>query len=189
MNSDYDANYWDEYYGGKYESTFLYGFNFHAILTTWKKEISETELPNSFLDIGCGPGHTLVEVEKKLPNAFVYGIEIQKIPKERVVHKNVMFGDFLEVHEKLTPADLVYCACAMYIDFDQMEQFLTGSVDLALKAIVFANLYMEDGTGIPSDKLRRSIFNNRAKFKEYITKTFGLRKVGQKSLDFYIKTV
>lgn len=185
---NYDRNYWDDYYNGKYEDTFRYGFNFPAILTTWKKEISETKFPDSFFDIGCGPGHTLVEVEKSLPNAFVYGIEIQKIPKERVVHKNVMFGDFLEVHEKLTPTDIVYVSCAMYIPWPDMEKFLEASVDLTLKAIVFANLYLEDGTGIPSDKLRQSIFTNRAKFKDYITKTFGLRKVGQKSLDFYIKT-
>jgi len=187
VNSTYDANYWDFYYDGKYENTFQYGFNFPLILTTWKKEISETKLPNSFFDIGCGLGHTLIEAEKRLPNAFVYGIEIQKIPKERVVNKNVMFGDFLEVHEMLTPADLVYVSCSMYIPWEQMAEFLKASVDLTLKAIVFANLYLEDGTGIPSDKLRQSIFTNRAKFKDYMTTTFGLKKVGQKSLDFYIK--
>lgn len=183
----YDEAYWDEYYGGKYESTFHYGFNPFLILTTWKKEIDET-LPNSFLDIGCGPGHTLVKMEEELPNAFVYGIEVQKIPKERVVHKNVMFGDFMEIYDKLTPSDLVYVSCAMYIEWSQMQEFLKACVDLTLKAVVFANLYLEDGTGIPSDKLRRSIFNSRAKFKEYMTKNFGLRKVGQKSLDFFIKT-
>ncbi len=74
----------------------------------------------------------------------------------------------------------------MYIDWKKMDQFLKASVDLSLKAIVFANLYLEDGTGIPFDRLRRSIFTSRANFKNYMMKNFGLRKVGQKSLDFYI---
>lgn len=181
----YSASYFDDYYGGSYESTFQSGFQLERILgKEWAACYKKP--PQSFADIGCGCGQTLQVTRKLLPQAeLIYGVECQNIPKERVVDKGVIFGDFMDIYPQLPAVDLLYVACAMYIPWPKQQEFLTAAAALARKAIVFANLYVEDGRAIPHDSLRSTIYKSRADFKAAM-KELGFRFYGSKNIEFFI---
>lgn len=181
----YTPSYFDDYYGDSYESTYQYGFPLERILSReWKA--SYKDLPQSFADIGCGCGQTLLEARRLLPNAsLIYGVESQKIPSERVVSKDIVFGDFMDLYQQLPAVDLLYVACSMYIPWQHQSEFIAASISLARKAVVFANLYIEDGKAIPSDSLRQIIYKNRSGFRDAM-KSFRLTFAGSKDIDFYL---
>ena len=184
MDIPYSGTYWDEYYGGSYESTFQYGFTPKMILDDcWGSTFDSP--PASFADIGCGPGQTLEAVRTLLPTASVYGVEVQRIPPERCVSENIIFGDFVKIHSKLEPVDLLYVACGMYVPWDEMEEFLTACVTLTNRAVFFANVYLEDKRHIPEDSLRKSIYRSRAGFGEYMKSLGLLKPLGRH--DFFLK--
>ena len=181
---EYSAQYFDNYYDGTYEDTFHFGFPLARILA---KEWSSVfkELPMSFADIGCGCGQTLLLARELLPKAeLIYGVECQDIPKERVVSKEVIFGDFMDVYRQLPSVDLLYVVCSMYIPWRQQQEFLTAVSALAKKAIVFANLYIEDGRAIPNDTLRTTIYKSRDSFKA-VMESLGFKASGSKNVEFY----
>jgi len=183
----FNQEYWDNYYGGPYEETFALAFPLRLILTSlWPRFFDEA--PESFADIGCGTGHTLQLAEQILPDdAFVYGVECQKIPEERVVHSSVLFGDFLDVSHQLPAVDLLYVSCSMYIPWDKQREFLTECVRLTKKAVVFANLYLEDGVSIPYDCLRKTIYKDRKGFHTIMDNYFGFTSHGTQAVDFFVK--
>jgi len=180
----YSPSYFDNYYSGTYEDTFHFAFPLERILN---KEWSACykDMPTSFADIGCGLGHTLLEARRLLPKAeVIYGVEYQDIPKERVVAKDIIFGDFMEVYPQLPVVDLLYVACSMYIPYSEQEKFLTAISSLARKAVIFANVYIEDGKAIPKDNLRTTIYKSRQSFKD-VMKSLGLSFKGSKNIDFF----
>jgi len=181
----YSASYFDNYYDGSYEDTFHYGFPLDRIL---KKEWASCvkEPPKSFADLGCGCGQTLLKARELLPDAdLIYGVECQEIPTERVVSKDVIFGDFMDIYPQLPAVDLLYVACSMYIPWSQQEEFLTACVTLAKKAMVFANIYVEDGRAVPNDTLREVIYKSRIGFHKAI-EMLGFRSVKSGNIDFFI---
>jgi len=181
----YSSSYFDNYYDGSYEDTFQFSFPLERIL---KKEWASQykTLPQSFADIGCGCGQTLLVARKLLPKArMIYGVECQDIPKERVASKDVIFGDFLDVYPQLPQVDLLYVACGMYIPWARQEEFLTATIALAKKAIIFANLYLEDNKAIPHDSLRTTIYNSRQNFISVI-KSLGFKFCGNKNIEFFV---
>jgi len=182
----YDQDYWDNYYGGSYEETFAVAFPLQMILTSlWPRSFDEP--PDSFADVGCGPGQTLQAAENLLPDALVYGVECQRIPEERVVHSGVLFGDFMEISKQLTPVDLLYVSCSMYIPWEQQRSFLTECARLSKKAIVFANLYLEDGLDIPFDGLRTTIYKDRQGFRTIMQNYFSMSFAGTNNVDFFTR--
>lgn len=171
MEIKYTQSYWDNYYNGSYETTYKYGFNLYRALNLWKKTFKE--LPVSFADIGCGPGYILRDIQNIIPEIKLYGVEVQNIPKERCVSNRIIFGDFIKMASKLEPVNLLYVSCSMYIPWKDQEQFLRKCVALANKAVIFGNLYLEDGKGIPEDSLRKVIYRSRKGFQDYM-QTLGL---------------
>lgn len=183
----YSPAYFDNYYSGSYEDTYHFAFPLDRIL---KKEWSACykEMPTSFADIGCGLGHTLLEARNLLPKAeVIYGVEYQEIPADRAVSKDIVFGDVMEIYLQLPVVDLLYVACSMYIPWNQQSEFLTAMAGLARKAIVFANVYIEDGRSIPKDHLRTSIYKSRQAFKN-VMKSLNFEFKGSKNIDFFINT-
>jgi len=182
--TSYSQEYWDSYYGGPYETTYKYGFPLARIIEReWAAVYSEP--PRSFADIGCGPGHTLIEAQSLLPpNALVYGVEIQQLPEARTVSKNIYFGDFMTIYPQLPKVDLLYVACSMYIPWDKQAEFLVATLALAGKAVVFANVYLEDGLSIPDDSMRRSIYRDRDSFRK-AAEAMGYSFRGSRSMDFF----
>jgi len=188
MKLVYDKSYWDQYYGASYEETFRYGFNFKKVLDQCWTPVFGNTPPQSFADIGCGPGQTLNEAEKLLGSkARVYGVEVQDIPPERVVSDKILFGDFLEIHDKLDPVDLLYVACSMYVPWDEQEVFLKACLTLTKKACWFANVYLTDRDGIPEDPHRVVIYKSRPQFAECLG-SMGWKKYGVEH-DFFYKKV
>lgn len=180
----YSSSYFDNYYDGTYEDTFHFGFPLKRIL---EKEWAScfTQPPSSFADIGCGCGQTLLLAKKLLPKAeVIYGVECQDIPKERVVSKDVMFGDFMDIYPQLPAVDLLYVSCSMYVPWEQQEEFLLASMALAKKAIVFANVYVEDGLAIPSDSLRKILYKSRIGFNK-VMESLGFTPVSS-FVDFFV---
>jgi len=181
---NYRQSYFDNYYDGPYETTFSYGFPLRRILTKeWAARYNR--LPESFADIGCGCGQTLLLARELLPNATIYGVEYQQIPKDRVVSKDIIFGDFMDIYQQLPAVDLLYVACSMYIPWNKQTEFLAATTALAKKAIVFANLYCEDGRSIPYDELRTTIYRSRSGFISAM-KTFGFLPCGSKNIEFFV---
>ena len=160
----YNAPYWDRYYGEPYEQSFHWGFPFEEILDVcWRPVFREP--PTSFADIGCGPGQTLNHVQRVLgPDVDLYGVECQDIPDHRVVSDKIVKTDFLKIAPQLEPVDLAWISCSMYITWDQQAQFLEAAARLAVRGIVFMNLYLEDRYGIPDDCLRRTVYRDRRGF-------------------------
>ena len=185
MLTRYAPTYFDNYYDGPYEKTFSQGFPLRRILVKeWAEHYRSP--PQSFADIGCGCGQTLLVARELLPKAeLIYGVECQAIPKERVVAKDIIFGDFMDIYPQLPQVDLLYVACSMYIPWKKQEEFLAATVALARKAIVFANLYCEDGRAIPEDELRAVIYKSRPSFISAM-KSLGFIFRGSKSVDFFI---
>ena len=185
MKLVYDPNYWNDYYGGSYDSTFRFGFDlFYLLKNGWDQVFDER--PKSFADIGCGPGHTLVEARRLLgDDARVYGVEVQQIPNNKI-KAPIIFGDFMELYHRLEPVDLLYVSCSMYIRWDEMMEFLNACCRLSNHAIYFANLYLEDGRGIPSDTLRTTIYRDRIGFQHVIESISVFHRIGG-HLDFFIK--
>ena len=183
----YSAEYFDNYYGGNYEKTYLTAFPLERVLKKeWKSRYKE--LPDSFADIGCGCGQTLLAARKLIPAAsLIYGVESQDIPKERVVSKDVIFGDFMEIYRQLPIVDLLYVSCSMYIPWGKQTEFLTACALLARKAVVFANLYVEDGDSIPYDILRTSIYKSRAGFQAVMDE-LGFKSTS-KGIEFFIPKI
>jgi len=182
MKLVYDKRYWDDYYGGTYEDTFHYAFPLDRVLKDFWGKIYK-EPPKSFADIGCGPGYTLQVAEKLLPGAKIWGIEVQDLPE--FVHPGVIKGDFLDLCSDLEPVDFLYCACSMYLSWDQQEHLIEECLRLATKAVVFANVYLEDGEGIPEDMHRKVIYSTRDAFAQYI-ESKGWRKAPG-LYDFYTR--
>lgn len=180
MRLKYDQEYWDNYYDGSYEDTFHYGFQLDGALNCWNNLYKES--PKSFLDIGCGPGYTLQAAEKYIPK--VSGIECQEIPKKDLVHPNVIIGNFLDISKTIEPVDLVYCACTMYIPWNEQAYFLAEAMRLAKKAIVFPNAYLFE-SGIPDDKLRTVLYTSRRDFKSGIESLGNWKKYGTMYEFFY----
>lgn len=186
MKLVYDPNYWNDYYGGSYDSTFRFGFDLLYLLKNGWDQAFE-ELPTSFADIGCGPGHTLVEARRLLgDDARIYGVEVQKIP-DNEVKAPIIFGDFMELYHRLDPVDLLYVSCSMYVPWREQEEFLHACCSLAAKAAYFANLYIEDGRGIPPDALRVTIYKDRLGFQKAI-ESLGLRRAKGR-LDLFVKEI
>ena len=159
----YNAAYWDRYYGEPYEQSFHWGFPFDEILQVcWRPRFDGP--PASFADIGCGPGQTLNHVQKVLPGCQLYGVECQPIPADRVVSDRIIGANFLDVADRLEPVDLAWISCSMYVTWDRQAEFLEAVSRLAIKALVFMNLYLEDRHGIPDDCLRRTIYRDRRGF-------------------------
>lgn len=182
----YSPSYFDNYYDGTYEQTFHLAFPLERIL---RKEWSSCykEMPSSFADIGCGCGQTLLEARRLLPDArMIYGVECQEIPKERCVSKDIIFADFMDIYLQLPAVDLLYVACSMYIPWNRQDEFLTAVTVLARKAIVFANVYIDDGKSIPSDSLRTTIYKSRQSFQD-VMKSLSFSPKGSGSIDFFIK--
>ena len=181
----YSPSYFDDYYGGSYESTFQAGFPLDRILRReWLSQYKNP--PRSFADIGCGCGQTLLVARKLLPQAeMIYGVECQNIPKERIVSKDVILGDFLDIYPQLPPVDLLYVSCSMYVPWSRQQEFLTATIALAKKAIVFANLYIEDETAIPHDILRTTIYNSRSGFSKAM-ETLGFAFCGNRNIEFFV---
>jgi SAM-dependent methyltransferase len=180
---DYTPEYWDTYYGSSYEETYQWGYPLElAIDTCWKPTFGN--LPQSFADIGCGPGQFLNAAEKLLPSAHIYGVEIQEIPKDRIVSDKIIFSDFLEIHETLKPVDLLFVTCSMYIPWDRQVEFLKACINLTKKACIFANLYLTDKRSIPEDRLRRVIYKDRTSFAAALS-ALGLERVGPNRFDFF----
>ncbi len=180
----YSEAYFDNYYDGKYEDTFCFGFPLRRILATeWANHYSEP--PTSFADIGCGCGQTLLLAKHLLPNALIYGVECQEIPKTRVVSKDIIFGDFMDVYSQLPPVDLLYVSCSMYIPWEKQKEFLLFTTQLAKKAVVFSNLYLTDGLAIPHDSLRCIIYTSKDAFDD-ILRSLHFIPCGSKNVDFYI---
>lgn len=185
MKLKYSKQYWDTYYDGKYEKTYKYFFNFSKLLDLYKNSFNE--LPISFADIGCGPGQTLVEVQKYLPDAKIYGVEIQDIPKERQVFPHIIFGDFLQNYRYLYKVDYLYVANSMYIPWENQVEFITSCVNLTNKAIYWANIYLEDRIWIPNDILRKTIYKDRKGFQQ-LMESLGLVKKSDAD-DFFVKPI
>jgi len=182
---EYSSAYWDNYYEGCYEKTFHLGFPLKRILEReWRGVYGET-LPQSFADIGCGLGQTLLAARSLMPEALVYGVECQKIPKARQASQNIYFGDFMKIHPQLPAVDLLYVSCSMYIPWEEQASFLAATISLAKKAVVYANLYLEDGKSIPSDTLRQSLYRTRSSFRDVLT-SFGFIFKGSMGVDFFI---
>jgi SAM-dependent methyltransferase len=181
----YQASYFDDYYNGSYEDTYQLSFPLIRILQReWAAQYNNP--PQSFADIGCGCGQTLLKARELLPEAkLIYGVENQEIPEERLVSKDVILGDFMNIYPQLPSVDLLYVACSMYIPWDRQEEFLTASIALAKKAIVFANIYLEDGVAIPQDSLRTIIYNNRKNFID-IMNSLGFKFCGNKNVEMFI---
>jgi SAM-dependent methyltransferase len=181
----YSASYFDNYYDGTYEDTFHYGFPLDRILNKeWASQYKEP--PRSFADIGCGCGQTLVKARELLPTAeVIYGIEKQNIPAERIASKDLIIGDFMEIYPQLPQVDLLYVSCSMYIPWPQQHEFLLATTAMARKAIVFANLYLEDGKAIPYDQLRQVIYKSRISFNRGM-ETLGFKSIGSRAVDVYI---
>lgn len=182
---NYSQDYWDNYYGGSYETTFQYGFPLDRIL---EKEWGSVynDLPDSFADIGCGFGQTLLTAQSLLlPNALIYGVESQELPKERIVSQKIYYGDFLKIYPQLPQVELLYVACSMYIPWERQAEFLMAAISLAKKALVFANIYIEDGLAIPNDVLRKSIYRDRAGFRKAV-ESLGYVFRGSRNMDFFI---
>lgn len=175
----YSAEYWDNYYSGPYEDTFGKAFNPIFLLSFFKKK------PKSFADIGCGPGQTLVAMEKATPLKEIYGVECQQIPKERLVHNNIIFGDFLQLYKKLPAVEFLYISCSMYIPWEFQTEFLNACLSLSTYGIYFANVYLEDEFSIPEDSLRKVIYRDRESFHNYIEK--GGFKAVDSHYDFFIR--
>lgn len=182
----YTPDYFDNYYGGSYEKTFQSGFPLERILyREWPNQYKKS-LPKSFADIGCGCGQTLQLARSLLPEAeLIYGVESQPIPKERVVSSDVIFGDFMDIYRQLPQVDLLYVACSMYVPWPKQPEFLTAVIALARKAIVFANLYVEDGRAIPNDILRTTIYKSRTGFNAAMAR-FGFKPCGSRNIEFFI---
>lgn len=183
----YSTEYFDNYYDGAYEETYHFGFPLERILKKeWDSKFKEP--PRSFADIGCGCGQTLVRARELLPKAeIIYGVENQEIPSERIASKDVIFGDIMDIYPQLPQVDLLYVACSMYIRWQRQEEFLTAMVALAKKAIVFANLYLEDGKAIPQDQLRSVIYRSRSGFSRVMNQ-LGFTSLGSRSIEFFIPT-
>ena len=181
----YSSSYFDTYYDGPYETTFHYGFPLARILRReWASCFPRP--PQSFADIGCGCGQTLLTARELLPNLdVVYGVECQDIPKDRVVSKDVIFGDFMDMYPQLPAVDLLYVSCSMYIPWIQQQEFLTACIALAKKAVVFANIYVEDGLAIPADSLRTVIYKSRNDFHA-VMGALGFRAVDSNNIDFFV---
>lgn len=172
MKLKYDPEYFHDYYDGPYDQTFHYGFHLEDILKScWDKLYKER--PQSFADIGSGPGQTLQVAEKLLPGAKVYGVEVQELPE--TAHKGVIIGDFLDISKTLEPVDLLYCACSMYVPWSQQDFFLKEALRLSKKAVCFANVYLTDRSGIPADSQRRVIYSSRQAFAEEVEAQGGWR--------------
>jgi hypothetical protein len=180
----YSSSYFDDYYGGSYESTYHYGFPLDRILNKeWATQYKKP--PQSFADIGCGCGQTLQVARQLLPKAeLIYGVECQEIPNERVVSKGIVFGNFMDIYQQLPAVDLLYVSCSMYIPWNQQQEFLTATCALARRAIVFANLYVEDGRAIPHDSLRAVIYKSRAGFNQAM-EALGFVAGGGREIDFF----
>jgi len=182
----YDKDYWDDYYEGPYADTFSYGFNLKGIIySCWKPLFKE--LPTSFLDIGCGPGHTLQVADGLFPNAHIKGIEIQEIPANEIVHPGVKIANFMEVSSSLEPVDFVYASCSMYIPWEEQEEFIGEVLRLAKKAVCFANIYLTDRDAIPNDILRQVIYKDAASFAKAIEATGSFKKSTTGSYDFFYR--
>lgn len=181
----YSSEYFDHYYGGSYEDTFLSGFPLERILNKeWASRYRKP--PQSFADLGCGCGQTLQLARKLLPQAdLVYGVEAQEIPQERLVDKGVILGDFMDIYQQLPAVDLLYVSCSMYIPWPKQEAFLLAACALAKKGIVFANLYLEDGRAIPNDILRTTIYTTRSGFISAMRK-LGFSFYGNKNIEFFV---
>lgn len=180
----YSSDYFDSYYDGAYEHTFQFAFPLDRILN---KEWADCykEPPSSFADIGCGCGQTLLVARELLPKAdIIYGVEKQAIPKERVASKDIIFGDFMDIYPQLPHVDLLYVSCSMYIPWKKQAEFLAANATLAKKAVVFANLYLEDGLSIPQDTLRSVIYNSRQQFTK-VMESLGFVSKGS-SIDFFV---
>lgn len=181
----FSPEYWNNYYGGRYEETYKLGFPLAKIL---KKDWANfyQDLPQSFADIGCGLGHTLIEAQSLLlPNSLIYGVEYQEMPQERTVAQNIYLGDFMKIYPQLPQVDLLYVSCSMYIPFPQQLEFLTAAVSLAKKALVFANVYLEDGSAIPEDLLRKSIYRDRKGFRS-VMGSLGFKFNSVDGFDFFV---
>jgi hypothetical protein len=187
MKLVYDQEYYDDYYNGPYDETFHYGFHLDDILISCWDNIYK-DRPKSFADIGSGPGQTLRIAEQVIPGADpLYGVECQEIPQDKIVHKNVIIGDFLEISKKLEPVDLLYCACSMYIDWCNQPYFIEEILRLSKKAVCFANVYLSDRRGIPADSQRCVIYRSRQTFAEGI-ESFGGWKSMPGLYDFFYST-
>lgn len=186
MKLVYDPNYWKDYFDGPYEVTYRYGFDLEYILRSgW--DAYNNSRPTSFADIGCGPGLTLVDARKVLGSeATIYGVEIQQLPKQQIASPDVIFGDFMALYPKLKPVELLYVSCSMYVPWSEQEEFLKACCKLSLKALYFANLYLEDRDGIPSDRLRCTIYRDRAGFRKAIETISDFKRLDG-SLDFFVK--
>jgi len=163
----YSQGYWDNYYDRPYEESYLWGFRLKEVLDLAPLAANP---PQSFLDVGCGPGHVLKEMIALLPeNAYVYGIECQDIPRERqVADVNIIRGDFVALYKELPPVDLVYANCSMYVPWEEQADYLKGCAHVAKKWLVFGNVYLSDRRAIPEDRLRRIIYKDRESFSKLV---------------------
>jgi len=174
----YSPEYWDNYYSGSYEETFHFGFPLERILKKeWASQFQAP--PRSFADIGCGCGQTLLRARELLPKAeIIYGVENQEIPTDRIASKDLIIGDFMEIYPQLPQVDLLYVSCSMYIKWKDQLHFLTECLNLAKKAITFANVYISDGTAIPQDSLRCVIYKDPQSFASAIGKIGNWKQIG-----------
>jgi SAM-dependent methyltransferase len=181
----YSSEYFDQYYGGSYEATFLSGFPLERILAKeWASKYKKP--PQSFADLGCGCGQTLQLARKLLPQAdLIYGVEAQEIPSERLVDKGVIVGDVMDIYLQLPAVDLLYVSCSMYVPWPQQHEFLLAVCALAKKGVIFANLYLEDGRAIPNDILRTTVYNTRSGFIS-VMKRLGFDFYGTKNIEFFV---
>lgn len=151
MAIPYTPEYWNEYYGGRYEDTCMFG------LSNVQRLLRERSF-KSFLDIGCGPGQSLAVAQKILgPDALVYGIEIQPIPEaRRIPDTMILTADFLTCLKRGLPkVDFVYATCSMYIPWDEQDEFLEGALLFAKDTIAFGNVYDTHQSKWPRDILRK----------------------------------
>jgi trans-aconitate methyltransferase len=179
----YTPSYWDNYFNGSYEDTYRYGFSVEDIIEAWQQSFKE--LPKSFADIGCGPGQVVRDFSNHVKDAKVYGVEVQPIPRNRCVSDKIIFGDFLKIHQKLEPVDLLYVSCSMYVPWEEQEQFLHACAALAEKAVHFGNVYIEDERHIPEDELRKIIYRSRTGFRDYMANLGFERPLKYK--DFFVR--
>lgn len=67
--------------------------------------------PETFLDIGCGNGHTIEYFKKYWPDTEYYGVDLSDVAigfaRERVPEANFICGDFYDLYVETPPKDVV----------------------------------------------------------------------------------
>jgi len=185
MKLKYSKSYYDNYYNGSYEETYRFAFSPERLLELYSNGVGGK--PTSFADIGCGPGQTLEDMGMCLPEgSLIYGVESQQIPKDRQASGKILFDDFMTA-DNLKPVDLLYVSCSMYIPWEEQENFIHKCLNLANKAVCFANVYLSDRDLIPYDSERLAIYKSKASFEKAIESIGGWKSLSPVT-DFFLRT-